>query len=246
MMSLNFSKKSTSSAQMDAMGGSVVLSQEMPWAIQEAYNALRTNIIFSMPGMNGKSKVIGVTSALPSEGKSINAINTAASFAQLGKSVLVIDADMRLPTVASKVGMTREEGLSGVLVGECTILDAIVHNDKLNMDILPSGKIPPDATKLMQSRQMGLLISALRKSYEYIFIDLPPVTTVADAAIMSEYIDGFLLVVKHASTDVRAINEMVSELRFANANILGFVYNGADTGKKGGKYYKNYSSYYSK
>lgn len=218
----------------------IILSADTPWSILESYNALRTNIIFSLPGMNNQCKVFGVTSSLPGEGKSTNCINMALSFAQLGKNVLIIDADMRLPTVAAKFGIQIEGGLSGVLVGECSLLDSIVHSDKLHLDVLPSGKIPPDATKLMQSKQMSLLIEALRKTYEYIFIDLPPVTTVADATIMSEYVDGFLLVVRHASTDSRAVSEMVSELRFAGANIIGFIYNGAEIGKKGGRYYSNY------
>lgn len=217
-----------------------VLSPESPWEIQEAYNALRTNIVFSLPGMTGKSKVIGVTSANPGEGKSTNCINTAVAFAEVGKRVLVIDADMRRPSVAASVGLKMENGLSSVLVGECKIIDAIVHSDSMGLDILSAGKIPPNATKLIQSHQMELLIQALRKSYEYIFVDLPPITTVADAAIMAPLTDGFLVVVRHASTATNEVADMISELNFAGANILGFIYNGTDTSKKGG----HYSNYY--
>lgn len=104
--------------------------------------------------------------------------------------------------------------------------------------MIPAGNIPPDPTALLQSRRMESLIAGLRKVYDYVIIDLPPVTTVADAAILSKYIDGFLLVVRHGNTEYGAIRDMLGQLQLADAKIVGFIYNDAEA--EGNKYYKRY------
>lgn len=211
-----------------------LLSGDSPFVVQEAYKALRTNVAFSLPG--GECKVIGVTSAERGDGKSSNAINVACSFAQMGKRVVIIDCDMRLPTVASKIGIKGQPGLSDLLVGECEVGKALRRVEKLNLDVLPAGNIPPDPTRLLESKQIEVLLQELKKYYDYVFIDLPPINTVADAAILSRHIDGFLLVVRHEKTEYREVSEMLNQLRFVNAKIIGFVYNDAET--EGKKYYR--------
>lgn len=216
-----------------------VLNEDSPFAVQEAYKALRTNVTFSLPGVG--AKCVGVTSATKGEGKSSTVLNLAISYAQIGKRVLLVDCDMRLPTIAAKLGIKGRPGLSDVLVGEGKIDAAIRQIPNLGISVLPSGSIPPDATSLLETSQMSTVLSVLKKYYDYIFVDLPPVNTVTDAAILSRQLDGFLLVVRHETAEYREISAMLSQLRLAKAKVLGFVYNDAPVSQK--KYYKNYYSH---
>ena len=219
----------------------LILSSESPFLVQEAYKALRTNVVFSLPGSD--TKVVGLTSSEPGSGKSINAVNLAISFGQIGKKVLLIECDLRLPTVAVKLGIKGQPGLTDLLTGETTLGAAIRKLSKYGIHVLPAGSIPPEPTVLLESQQMQTLINGFKKYYHYIIIDLPPVTTVTDAAIMSRHIDGFLLVARNGTSEHRAINEMMSTLHLAGANIIGFVYNDVSTQDNHyyGKYYKSYA-----
>lgn len=219
----------------------VLLTEEMAWSVQEAYKALRTNVMFSLPGSG--CKVIGLTSAVMHDGKSVNAINLAMSLAQIDKKVLLMECDLRLPTIGARLGLHSDKGLTDLLTGQCQAGDAMIRSEKYGLDIIPAGTIPPDPTWLLQSRQMDALITELKKYYEFIVIDLPPVTTVADAVIMSRQIDGYILVVRHFVTDKRAISDMLETLAGVNAKVMGFLYN--DASAESGKYYKGYyKSYY--
>lgn len=221
----------------------LILSDKSPWPVQEAYKALRTNITFSLPGTG--CKVIAVTSAQANDGKSTICINTAISFAQLNKKVLLIECDLRLPTVGTKLEIRSVPGLSDTLIGSAHISEALRRNVRNGLDVLPAGNIPPDPTWLLQSNQMKVLIQQFRKLYDYILIDLPPVTTVADSSIMSRYADGFLIAVRHQTTEMPALEDALSQLHLAEAKVLGFVYN--DVTSEGGRYYKGYyKGYYKK
>lgn len=203
----------------------MLLNDNSAFLVQEAYKALRTNIIFSLPGKS--SRCIAVTSSNRSEGKSTNTINIAISFGQIGKRVLLIDCDMRLPTIATKLSIKGSPGLSNILVGDCAVKDGIMRHGDFNIDVLPSGTIPPDPTGLLESETFSVLLKELRKIYDYIFIDLPPVTAVTDAAILSRHVDGYLLVVKNESSEYRGVSNMLNQLRLVGGKILGFVYVGA-------------------
>lgn len=200
----------------------LILKEDTPFSIQEAYKALRTNVSFSLPGL--KSRCIGITSSSPGEGKSINIINLAASFGHIGKKVLLIDCDLRLPTIASKINIKGQPGLSDCLAGESTVQESIRNIESLKIDVMPAGNIPPDPTVLLESEEMAELIQLFKKQYDYIFFDFPPVTTVTDAAILSRKLDGYLLVVKHNSSEYRAVSDMLNQLRFVDAKILGVIY----------------------
>jgi capsular exopolysaccharide family len=213
----------------------VILNEESPFALKEAYKSFRTNIIFSLPGTDGK--VIGFTSAMRGDGKSTNCINTAISFAELGKKVILIDGDMRLPTVGEKLDIPTSPGLSDVLVGASKPSDAIIKKQE-NLYVLPAGRIPKDPTGLLQSKQIQAMFAKLKDVYEYVFIDLPPVTTVTDAAIIAPNIDGYVLVVRHEKTDIRDVNDAVKLLKIAEGKIIGILYNDAPTTQK--KYYSYY------
>ncbi len=217
---------------------SMLLSKKSPFSVQEAYKTLRTNVTFSLPGND--CKCIGVVSAKRSEGKSSVSINLAISFAQLNKKVVVIDGDMRLPTLAAKLRIATNKGLSNYLAGNCDEIP-VQHIEERNLDIITSGNIPPDSTTLLESDVMAQMIDLLRQEYDYIIIDLPPVTVVSDAIILSKLIDGYLLVVRHNWSETSKIDETIRQLRFADAKILGFVYNGKSTESK---YYKK-RGYYS-
>lgn len=223
---------------------SMLLSKKSPFSVQEAYKTLRTNVSFSLPGSD--CKCIGVVSAKRSEGKSSVSINLAISFAQLQKKVIVIDGDMRLPTLAAKLRIATNKGLSNYLAGNCTEIP-VQHIEDRNLDIITSGNIPPDSTTLLESNVMADMIEQLKEEYDYIIIDLPPITVVSDAAILSKLIDGYLLVVRHNWSEMSKIDETMRQLRFADAKVLGFVYNGKSVEskyyRKRGYYKENYYYY---
>ena len=218
----------------------MLLSDDSSFTMQESFKTLRTNVSFSLPGK--KNRCIGIVSANRGEGKSTVAVNTAISLAQIDKKVVIVDCDMRIPTVAAKLGMENRPGLSDYLADEDgNSRLPIMRNDDLNIDVIPAGTIPPDPTKLIESPQMRELIEALKMVYDYIVVDFPPVTVVSDAAILSSVIDGYLIVTLHESTETSQLDETIRQLNFANANILGFVYNSKPASKKS---YKKNSKYY--
>ena len=216
-------------------GRSFLLNSSSPFLLKEAYKALRTNIMFSLPG-NGP-KVIGFTSDSRGEGKSTNAVNVALSFADIGKRVVIMDCDMRLPTVAKRFKLTNSPGLSDLIIGEAKP-NEVVRNIRNNILVVPSGRIPKDPTRLLESTFIDELFKQLRASADYIFVDLPPVTAVADAVILARHIDGFVLVARHGVSEHKNIQEELRLLKLADAKILGFLYNDAPVvAKKNYKYY---------
>jgi len=219
----------------------MLLSDNSSFPTREAYKSLRTNVLFSLPGTD--SKCIGVVSANRGEGKSTLAINLAISFAQANKKVIVIDCDMRLPTVAAKIGIENKPGLSNYLAGNDDITgDLIQHVDSYGIDVLASGDIPPDPTMLLGSPQMEKLIELLKEYYDFVVLDFPPVTIVTDAVILSGKVDGYLVVVRHNLSEYKRIAETFRQLKFSDAKVLGIVYNGK--GGNGKKYYRKGGNYY--
>ena len=225
----------------------MVLSSQSPFSVQEAYKTLRTNVIFSLPGTD--SRCIGITSANRGEGKSTIAINLAISLAQLKKKVILIDCDLRLPTVISKLNIKAKEGLSNYLSGMIKEIPIICVRD-LDVDIISSGTIPPDATALINSEEMVNLLKLLKEQYDYIILDFPPINIVSDAVLLSGMIDGYLMVVRHNLSEYKKVSEALRQMQFAGAKIAGFVYNGKSNDKKyykrKGYYYRNDYYYYKK
>ena len=222
----------------------MLLSDRSAFSVKEAYKTLRTNVMFSLPGKD--SKCIGVVSPERGDGKSSVSINLAISFAQINKKVIIVDCDLRLPTIASKLGIEAKPGLSNFLSGNQDSEQPLIRrSSEYGIDIMTAGDIPPDPTALITSRQMDAFIKLLKKYYDYIILDFPPATIVSDAASVSRIVDGYLIVIRHNSSEFSKINETLRQMDFADAKILGFVYNGKDEQKK---YYKNgkYSKYYYK
>lgn len=219
----------------------ILLTEKSPFAMQEAFKELRTNVMFSLPGTG--CKCIGVTSPTPGDGKSTSAANLAISLAQIGKRVILIDCDMRLPTVAESFRIAAVPGLSDFLSGQAPVEECVLQVERYRLSVMPAGSIPPDPTGLLEAAQMERLINAFRSVYDYVIIDLPPVTAVPDASILSKYIDGFLLVIRNRQTRHRYVTEMIRQLQLTNSKIIGFSVVGGDLSAK--KYYKHkYSQAY--
>ena len=213
----------------------IMLTEKSPFAIQEAFKELRTNVMFSLPGTG--CKCVGVTSPTPGDGKSTSAANLAISLAQIGKRVILIDCDMRLPTVAESFRISAVPGLSDFLSGQAAVDACVRQVERYQLSVMPAGSIPPDPTGLLEDAQMDRLINAFRSVYDYVIVDLPPVMAVPDASILSKYIDGFLLVIRNRQTRHRYVTEMIRRLQLTKSKIIGFSVVGGDLSSK--KYYKN-------
>lgn len=212
-----------------------LLTEQSPFSVQESYKSLRTNLIFSMPAE--KCKKIVVTSSSRGEGKSTTAINLAIALAQNKFKVLLLDCDLRLPTVGKKLKLKSDPGLTDALVG-LNGLHMEIYGLSNGVCVLPAGTIPPNPTELLGSDQMTEILNRLAENYEYIIMDTPPVNEVADATILSKNASGVVLVVRQGVTTTRDVDDALEKLRFADAKILGFVLNGAGSEKK--SYKKKY------
>ncbi len=216
------------------------------FAATEAYKLLRTNLMFSFPD-EGVGHVIGVTSAVQAEGKSSTSCNAAYALAEAGCRVLLLEADLRKPTIGSKLGIARTPGLTNLLVSREDYRETIqksAHAPKL--DILASGDIPPNPSELLASNRMAGFIEQLKTQYDYIIMDLPPVTAVSDALAVSKFLDGVVMVVRDGMSDQQMLSEALRQLEMVDVRVLGFVYRDTDSnGKKYGKRYsKKYYKYY--
>lgn len=219
------------------------LGDNLSFAAAEAYKLLRTNLNFSLPANEG-CKIIGVTSALKGEGKSTTSVNIAYTMAQSGQKVLLLETDLRLPTLAKRIRVRTKPGLSNLLVGQCAGNEILQKSGLLpNLWVATAGDIPPNPAELLGSKNMELTLKALSDVFDVIIVDLPPVTAVTDAAIVSKLVHGMVVVVRQNYCVRGAVDEVVRQLRFADAKILGFVMTGADTQAKNYKRYVTYGDY---
>ncbi len=223
------------------------IGSELNFAAKEAYKVLRTNLTFMVN--EDESNVFGVTSSISGEGKSLTSINLSISFAEMGKKVLLIECDMRKPVVEKYFNVKSGKGLSNVLAGHCVVGDAVYKSAKFrNLYYISAGEIPPNPTELLSSNKMQLLVEKMSQSFDVVILDLPPVTAVSDAVIVSKYTKGMLLVVRDNYIDKEELSETIRQLQIAEVKILGFIYNvhNGSKGKyyrKGYKYYEHYKSY---
>jgi capsular exopolysaccharide synthesis family protein len=219
------------------------------FAATEAYKLLRTNLMFSFSD-EGTGHVIGITSAVQSEGKSSTASNAAYALAEAGCHVLLLEGDLRRPSIGSKLWVAKTPGLTNLLVSRNNYRDVIQKSTYApKMDIITSGDIPPNPSELLASNCMANLMEQLKSDYDYIVIDLPPITAVSDALAVSKFLDGVVMVIREGVSDQQILAEAMRQLELVNVRVLGFAYrdnNGA--GKKYGqkhkkKYYKYYNNY---
>lgn len=203
----------------------------------EAYRTLRTNIKYS--SFDKEIKSIVITSSEPGEGKSTTAGNVALSFAQSNQKTIMIDCDLRKPSLHRKFKISNMIGLSDVLIGKENITDAI-HEYCENLDVLPSGKLPPNPSEMLGSRAMERLLGELKSKYDMIILDTAPLQAVTDAQILSTKVDGTILVVRAEKTKKDSVTQAKALLDQVNANIIGTVLNGVDNMAK--KYYYYYGN----
>ena len=224
-----------------------LIGAEISFSASEAYKRLRTKLQFSFSD-EGTSRVIGLSSALSGEGKSLSAINLAFALSQLDKRVILIDCDMRRPSLASKLSIEKTPGLSSYLSGQNPV-DVLLQKCGLNgeedaFDVIVAGRNPPNPIELLSSEKMLKMLDYLRKKYDYIILDLPPVGEVSDALAVAKVTDGMLLVVRQHYCNRIALSDTVRQFAFVDAKILGVVYNcTSETGKNYGYrkgYYKRY------
>ena len=231
-----------------AVADSNLFGSEIPFAALESYKLLRTKLQFSFAEEDG-CRVIGITSALSGEGKSLTAINLAYSLSELGKRVILIDGDMRRPTLAKKLRIQKEPGLSSCLTGQGDLANLVqncgIPGNEKAFRVITAGQNPPNPVELLSSNRMNVVIETLRKHYDYVILDLPPVTEVSDVLAVANKLDGILLVVRHNFCNRNVLNATVRQLAFVEAKILGVVFNSvADQSRGYGKKY--YSRYYQK
>ena len=170
------------------------LCDGLSFAAAEAYKLLRTNVSFSFPAET-TCPVIGVTSSIRGEGKSTTSVNLAYTLAQTGKRVLLVDGDMRLPTIAQKLDMAGTPGLSNLLAGLSAERNCLRKSSYFdNWYILPAGDIPPNPSELLGSERMHALLDRYKDVFDYILLDLPPVNIVVDALVITKWTDGVIVV----------------------------------------------------
>lgn len=222
-----------------------ILNDNSGFFMQEAYKTLRTNVNFSLADTEG-CKVLMVTSAVKSEGKSLTALNLAISLAQIDKKVLIMDCDLRRPKLNRLLDISAPSGISNVLMDVSMLDKAIIHNKDYAIDVILAGDIPPNPAELLSSVRMQKLLENLRQRYDYIIVDSPPVNLVIDAVALSPRCDGVLLVVRANSSERGAVIHAMQQLEYVKANVLGFVFNAvtSESGSGYGKYrYHQYSRY---
>jgi capsular exopolysaccharide synthesis family protein len=209
----------------------------------ESYRALRTSLLLS--NLGAPPKVIMVTSALPQEGKTTTSINSAVVLAQKGVRVLLIDADLRRPSIHKTLGMGPHSGLSNVLTGSTTLEQAITRTSLLpNLFVMPAGTPPPNPAELLASSNMRDMLDHLREEYDHIVIDTPPSLSVTDAVVLSPRADAVVLVIRSGQTTKQALRRSRDILTQVNAKVVGVLLNAVDLSSPDYYYYYEYQGKY--
>ena len=245
MMTVGPDKKGASARDMRKMFGSGV-----SFLAKEAYKRLRINLMFALSDREGEGGcVVGLTSSLRGEGKSTTVVNLASVLAEQGKSVVVIEGDLRLPTLRKKLKIRDKGGLSNVLIERADPMSYMkrckvgsVDDRVIAFDVLTAGVIPPNPSELLGSKRMEAVLASLRKNYDFVLLDLPPVTAVSDALVALNLVDGVVLVVRNEYCDRSSLDETIRQIRQVNGRIFGFAYTCASLGEGG--YSKKYKYRY--
>lgn len=229
-------------------GEKALVGKGIPFAAAESYRLLRTKLMFSFADNN--CHVIGISGVTNTEGKTISAVNLAYGMSQLDQRVLLVDCDLRCPTVSKKLSVEDMPGLTDYLTGRENASQIIqicgIEGEERGFHVISAGRIPPNPIELLSSEEMETLIKDLRGEYDYIFLDLPPVETVCDALVATKYTDGVLLVVRQRHCDRTALSNAVRQFEFVGAKILGVVFNcvSAERIHRMNGYYRNcYNGY---
>lgn len=233
------SRRGSSAANVES-----TLHKNLEFTATEQYKLLRTNLSFTLPA-DVKCPIIGVTSSIRGEGKSTTAVNLSYVLAENGKKVLLVDADLRIPSIAKKMDMNSSPGLTDFLM-DYESQQLSVFKSKLldNWYILPSGNLPPNPSELLGSRRMKQIFGILSEKFDYIIVDLPPVNIVSDALAISSNITGMVVVIREEYTAKRELESCFRQLKLSNVNVLGCVLNSSKNEKGSYGRYKKYYKYY--
>ena len=205
--------------------------------VSEAYRAIRTNLQFAGAGKQLKTLVF--TSAVPSEGKSTTVANLAIVMGQDDKHILLIDCDMRKPVIHRRFGLLNR-GLSNCFAEDLPLKEVIQADVFPNLDVVTSGPVPPNPAELLGSKKMKALLQEAAEAYDYVFLDMPPVLAVTDAALMSSQVDGTVLILGSGDISPDEGKQAKSLLEKVHANILGVILNKVPQHHKSGYYYYYY------
>lgn len=219
---------------------------ELSFVANEAYKKLRTNLLFSFAASDDNCKLIGITSSVAQEGKTNTAAGLAYSMSLIGKKVLLLECDLRRPKISKGLALKNTKGISDLLVGEVADLQDIIQNfehDDSSFSIITCGSIPPNPSELLGSEKMKTTLESLAQIYDYIILDLPPISVVTDPLVVAKYLDGVIMVTKHDYTNKKLLKNTLQQLENSGARLLGFVYNGAKTSASYGKKYGSYYYY---
>lgn len=205
--------------------------------VMEFFKTIRTNIEFS--SIDSKLRTISITSSSQGEGKSSVLVNLALSFALIGRRVLIIDADLRRPSIHRSFSVSNRRGLTNALLGHDDCKNYVLTTPYENLTIMTSGPIPPNPAELLMSEAMAHLIESARAEYDMVFIDCPPAGIVTDAAIVATKVDGTIFVARSGFTDKRLLSQATDHLKQVQAHVLGFIFNGVEQDSDD-YYYQNY------
>jgi len=229
-------------AEIQKIASNLITHFEPKSPISEAYRTIRTNIQFSK--LDNPPKTILVTSSGPHEGKSTTVANLAITLAQMGTKTLIIDSDLRRPVLHSIFGIEKERGLTHFLVDKAR-MDEIVKSTPIeNLSLVTCGVLPPNPSELLGSKRMHEFVEKLKEEYEAILFDTPPAIAVTDAAVLSSFLDGVILVVSSGSISKEAVMRATTLLGNVNAKILGAVLNKVDVENTYGSYHYYYYYHY--
>ena len=213
--------------QQQRQGTTLITVTKPSSVVAEQFRTIRTNIQFSM--IDKDLKTIIFTSSGPWEGKSTVAANTASVFADQGKRVVLVDADMRKPIVFRTFNVHNNSGLSTLITSrETTLKDVVQHVHDAGVDIISSGPIPPNPSELLNSKRMNEIIEMLENAYDLVLFDMPPVVSVTDAQIMATKTDGVVFIVRRGIAHMEDVKHAKELLDMVQANVLGVVFNCAE------------------
>ena len=221
-----------------------LMDSDAPFAIRESFNMLRTNLLYTMTESGEGCPIYGIASTHENTGKSTVITNLAVSFTQLNKKVLLVDGDMRCPTVYAYFNIDkRHAGLSELISGIQT--DVVVKDAIPGLDVITSGRIPPNPSELITSPRFLEILNQWRQEYDIIFIDFPPVGIVADAVAVCQHITGYIFAVRSGKNNAKTVNSAIESMERLGAKIVGVVLNDYSLKDVKGQRYANsrYTTY---